>query len=222
MPSWYLFSLVAGCATRVKGSQHGGVAITEATPQDAAFCLGQGRVVGRYGGVRADDDIDVPIRKGKEIVAVEDVGANKVASEGSKVAGSGQPVPEPSRAAHDDLSLDLVCYCEARDRQRPGSLEAGDDTVGGSVGEGELQGVGDIPVVIHSDQELLAVLDAPVVAHHYPLSHNLARRVSANLHSPPPARLYPAASQVANNPGLNLRPVQAARLRGRADRRIGL
>ena len=51
MPSWYLFSLVAGCATRVKGSQHGGVAITEATPQDAAFCLGQGRVVSRYGGV---------------------------------------------------------------------------------------------------------------------------------------------------------------------------
>ncbi len=44
----------------------------------------------------------MPIGKGKEIVAVKDVPANKVASERSKVAGSGQP--EPSRAVNSDTA----------------------------------------------------------------------------------------------------------------------
>ena len=38
-----------------------------------------------------------------------------------------------------------------------------------------------LPVVVHSDQELLAVADAAVVAHRDPLSHSIVRRVTTNL-----------------------------------------
>jgi len=72
------------------------------------------------------------------------------------------------------LGFDLVDHGEARDGQRAGLLEPGDDTVGGSVGQSELQGVDDVAVVVHAEQELFVVADAAVRAHHNSSSQNVA------------------------------------------------
>ena len=125
------------------------------------------------------------IREGQEIVAVEDVGGNKLTPELTEVTDSGQAIPGPSRAAHDDLGFDLVGHREARDGHHACPLEAGDNAVRGSVSQRQLQGVGDVPVVVHADQELLVVADAGVVSNSDPASHDLVPRVMTNLDPPP-------------------------------------
>ena len=103
--------------------------------------------------------------QGQEVVAVEDVGGNELSPKRMEVTDPAHlVVPGPSRAAHDDLGLDLLGHREARDAQRARELETGDHVGRGGVGEGELRGVGDIAVVVHADQELLTVADAAFVA----------------------------------------------------------
>ena len=101
--SWYLFGLLGGRAARVEGPQDGDEVILDARSESASFCLGQSCVVSCPGRVGANDHIDMAVGQRQEVIAVEDVGGDQMASEFTQVTDLGQPVPgggrRPERAS---------------------------------------------------------------------------------------------------------------------------